>query len=197
MIARKPLKQVSGKPKQCAVRECRAPFVPKAPFQKFCSADCGLILARQAQEKARAAKAKLERQAHREAKEKIKSRGDHLKEAQSAFNEWVRLRDASQPCISCGRYHSGKYDAGHYRTVGGNPALRFEPLNCHKQCVPCNQHKSGNVIEYRINLVKRIGKDKVEWLEGPHEPKHYSIDQIKTIKARYRALVRELKRGRG
>jgi hypothetical protein len=144
--------------------------------------------------KARKAIADLGRREIRAARERIKTRGDHTKEAQAAFNEWVRLRDAAFPCISCGRHHQGKYDAGHYRTVGSNPALRFEPLNCHKQCVPCNQHKSGDIVNYRINLVQRIGAEMVAWIEGPHEPRRYTIEELKAIKAEYRAKTRELKR---
>ncbi|MFK5282538.1 hypothetical protein ACI3PL_23545 [Lacticaseibacillus paracasei] len=34
----------------------------------------------------------------------------------------------------------------------------------------------------------------VEWLEGPHEPKHYSADDLKEIKAKYTALARELEK---
>ncbi|MNF87657.1 Bacteriophage Lambda NinG protein [compost metagenome] len=54
--------------------------------------------------------------------------------------------------------------------------------------------KSGSILEYRIELVKRIGQDKVDWLEGKHEPKRYTIEDLKAIKAEYRAKVRELKK---
>ncbi len=181
------------RPKKCRV--CRKTYTPSKPLQVVCSPSCALLHAKQKGEKERKALAKIERKAIREAKEKIKPRAAYMKETQSAFNAWVRARDADQPCISCGRHHQGKYDAGHYRSVGSNPALRFEPLNCHRQCVPCNQHKSGNAIEYRIGLVARIGAEAVAWLEGPHEPKHYSIDDLKQIKARYLALVRDMKKG--
>ena len=127
-------------------------------------------------------------------KEKLKSRADHLREAQQAFNEWVRLRDADLPCVSCGRHHDGQYHAGHWRSVGANPELRFEPLNVWKQCAPCNTHLSGNLVNYRISLIQLIGLEKVEWLEGPHEARKYTIDEIKAIKAEYRAKTRELKR---
>ena len=193
LATRKPLKALSGKSKKCAVRACRKPFVPAQPFQSWCSPECGVQISRDKQQKERTALAKIERKAIREAKEKIKPRAAYMKEAQSVFNSWVRARDADQPCISCGRHHQGKYDAGHYRSVGSNPALRFEPLNCHRQCVPCNQHKSGNAIEYRIGLVARIGAEAVAWLEGRHEPKRYSIDDLKAIKAEYQQKLRELK----
>ena len=42
-----------------------------------------------------------------------------------------------------------------------------------------------------------IGAEAVAWLEGPHEPKHYSIDDLKQIKAQYRAMTRKLQRARG
>ncbi len=182
------------KPKICKNPACRGPFVPQRLGQAVCSPACAIIDAPRNQAKARKALAQVERKEIKLRKEALKSRADHMKDTQQAFNEWVRYRDAALPCVSCGRHHEGKYDAGHYRTVGSNPALRFEPLNCHKQCVPCNQHKSGNVIEYRLELVRRIGIDKVEWLEGPHEPKKYTIEELKALTAKYRALTRELKR---
>lgn len=183
------------RPKKCRV--CRETFTPRKALQIVCGPSCALLHAKQKGEKERKALDKIERKAIREAKEKIKPRAAYMKEAQSVFNSWVRARDADQPCISCGRHHQGKYDAGHYRSVGSNPALRFEPLNCHRQCVPCNQHKSGNAIEYRIGLVARIGAEAVAWLEGRHEAKRYTIDDLKAIKAQYRAMTRKLQRARG
>ena len=183
------------KPKTCKNPACRASFVPQRLGQSVCSPKCGLAIKDVNADKARKAIAEVGRKELRAAKERVKSKGQYMREAQAAFNAWVRLRDAELPCISCGRHHQGKYDAGHYRTVKSNPALRFEPLNCHKQCVPCNQHLSGNIVNYRMSLVLRIGQDKVDWLEGPHEPKRYTIEDLKAITAEYRAKTRELKKG--
>ena len=182
------------KPKKCNNPACGISFPPQRLGQAVCSPKCGLAIKDVNQEKARKAIADLGRKEIRAAKERIKPKGQYMKEAQTAFNAWVRERDAALPCISCGRHHQGKYDAGHYRTVGSNPALRFEPLNCHRQCSPCNTHKSGDIVNYRIALVKRIGADKVDWLEGPHEPKRYTIEDLKTIKADYQAKTKELKK---
>lgn len=182
------------RPKTCRNPACADKFTPQRLGQAVCSPKCGLAIKDVNKDKARKAIDQVERKEIRTAKERIKSRGDYLREAQAAFNAWVRERDADLPCISCGRYHQGKYDAGHYRTVGSNPALRFNTFNCHKQCVPCNQHKSGDIVNYRINLVAKIGADKVAWLEGFHEPMRYTIEDLQGIKVHYRALVRELKR---
>lgn len=187
----------SGGPRRKRCPECRVMFTPARPGQAVCGEiDCAIAHGQSEKGRAIAGKALAEvgRREIKVRKEALKSRSDHMKDTQQAFNEWVRHRDAALPCVSCGRHHEGKYDAGHYRTVGSNPALRFEPMNCHKQCVPCNQHKSGNVIEYRLELVRRIGIVNVEWLEGPHEPQKYTIEELKALTAKYRALTRELKR---
>ena len=186
------MKAISGKPKTC--KSCRSKFVPTKPLQVACSIPCALELAKVAQAKKRAQEAANERAEHAKRKEATKTKGRHTKEAQIAFNAFIRERDKDKPCISCGRCHKGQYHAGHYRSVGSSPELRFEPLNVHKQCAPCNNHKSGNVIEYRIRLLRRIGVAKVEWLEGPHEPNRYTIEDLKAIKAEYRAKLRELQK---
>jgi hypothetical protein len=188
MIAKQP------KPKTCKNPACGVSFPPQRLGQAVCSPKCGLAIKDVNREKARKSLAQIECKEIKVRKEKLKSRAEHLKDTQTAFNAWVRERDAELPCISCGRHHQGKYDAGHYRTVGSNPALRFEPLNCHRQCSPCNTHKSGDIVNYRIELVKRIGADKVDWLEGPHDPKRYTIEDLKTIKADYLAKTKELKK---
>lgn len=176
--------------KKCA--NCKQSFQPSRNFQSWCSPDCAVAIAKAKQARQKAQEATKERAQHAKAKESVKTLAQHLKEAQAAFNAVIRERDKDLPCISCGRHHQGQYHAGHYRSVGSSPELRFEPLNVHKQCAPCNNHKSGNVVEYRINLVKRIGLEKVEWLEGKHGPKRYRIDEVKQLKAVFRAQLRTM-----
>lgn len=183
------------RPKTCSV--CKTKFVPKESFQIWCAPDCALVtLKRKEQKKVRERKAieKVERREIKVRKQRLKSRADHLRETQAIFNQWIRLRDAAEPCISCGRHHDGQYHAGHYRTVASSPELRFEPLNVWKQCAPCNNHKSGDIVNYRANLVQKLGAEKVEWLEGPHEAKRYTIEDLQAMKAHYRVLIREMKR---
>lgn len=184
------------RPKKCRNDECRAAFVPARPMQIACSPSCALAVTRQKQARERKAIQQLERREIRAARERLKSRAEHMREAQAAFNAYIRARDSGQPCISCGRHHEGQYHAGHYLSVGARPELRFNEDNVHKQCAPCNNHKSGDIVNYRINLVLKLGAERVEWLEGPHEPLRLSIEDLKTIKAKYRALVRDLKAGK-
>lgn len=132
---------------------------------------------------------------YRADKERLKTRQDWLKEAQASVNRYIRLRDQGKPCISCGRHHQGQWHAGHYRSVGANPEMRFLEMNIHAQCAPCNNHLSGNIINYRIGLIARYGVEIVEWLEGAHPALHLSVDEIKEIKAKYSLLAREIERG--
>lgn len=144
---------------------------------------------------AKAQQAKQRRKSTREARERIKSRADWLREAQAAFNRYIRLRDASLPCISCGRHHQGQYHAGHYRSVKAAPQLRYNEANCAKQCMPCNSHLSGNVVEYRVNLVRRIGQEAVEALENDNRIVRWTIEDAKRIRAEYMKKAKELENG--
>lgn len=125
---------------------------------------------------------KVKRHQNKVAKEKLKTLTDYAKEAELAFNAWIRFRDRDKPCISCGRDHQGQYHAGHYRTVKAAKQIRYHAWNVHKQCSTCNNYDSGNIVEYRINLIKRIGQEKVEWLESNHELAKYDIEYLKRLK---------------
>lgn len=186
-----------AKLKRCQNAECGQEFVPARMGQKVCSPKCGLAVKNLCEKAAQRAINKRNMIRRMEAKEKVKTKGAHLREAQAWFNMYIRLRDDDLPCISCGRYHNGKYDAGHYRSVGACPELRFDEDNVHKQCVPCNQHLSGNAIEYRIRLVQKIGLERVERLESKHKPLNLSIDQIKELKSKFMADAKRLKKGKG
>ncbi len=199
LAARKPLKAISGKPKKCAVRSCRAPFVPSQTFQTWCSPECGLVIARAKQDKERKALAQVERKAIKAAKERIKSRGDHAKEAQQAINRYVRLRDAHLGCVSCDKPASwhGQWHCSHFRSVGAAPHLRFNLLNMHKACSVCNNHLSGNIAGYRPRLIERIGLVRVEWLESCQGRAGHDIAYLKRIKAIFTKKANRIQRKAG
>lgn len=157
---------------------CRTPFEKKSIGHKVCSAGCALLFNQQEKDR----KAKKE---YRMAKDRLKSRRDWLKDAQTAFNAYIRERDAHLPCISCGRHHEGQYHAGHYLSVGAHPELRFHEDNNHKQCSPCNNHLSGNIVRYRENLLLKIGKESLERLEGANDPQKYTIPELQEIRRVY------------
>lgn len=158
-------------------RVCGGPFTRVRPLQSVCSVPCARKVPKLEKQKAR--------QAIKTRREAIKPRSQWLREAQTAFNAWIRARDAGMGCISCGT-HNGKANAGHYLSTGARPELRFDEQNVHLQCERCNTYLHGNLISYRVALIQRIGVEAVERLEGPHPPKKYTIDELKAIKAHYR-----------
>ena len=174
-------------------KACRSPFEPVRPMQAVCGIECAAELAAAGRVKRDKIAATSDKRETRAKLEKLKTRAEWAREAQAAFNAWVRLRDADQPCISCGRHHGGQYHAGHYLSVGARPELRFEPLNVHKQCAPCNTHLSGNAVMYRRALIVKIGLELVERLEGAHQAKHYTTQDLAEIKKTYVGKARELK----
>ena len=188
------------KPKKCRVATCRASFVPSRMGQTVCSPACALIDGPRHAPKARKALADIERKEIKVRKEKLKSRSDHMREAQQAFNAYIRARDqaAGHLCISSGKpldWSGNAVDAGHYRSVGSAPHLRFDERNCHAQSKQDNRFLSGNAVDYRIGLIARIGQEAVDALEADQSVRKYTVDEIKAIKAKYRAKTRELKKG--
>ena len=169
---------------------CRTGFKKLSISHKTCSPLCAIALVL-------AEKEKKSRKADRVTRERLKTRQEWLRDAQSAFNKFVRERDKDQPCICCGKLlpetvNGGGYDCGHYRSVGSAPHLRFDPLNAHGQTKQCNRWGSGRAVDYRLGLIQRIGLDAVEELEADQTVKKYSIEELQVIQKLYREKYKAL-----
>lgn len=196
------------KPKSCRI--CKAGFTPYSSTQIVCGVKCALEWNRRQDEKGRLKREKAQRAKDKAWKQANKPLRKCVQEAQAEFNRYIRLRDRFENCISCDRppheidseqgwKPGGAWDCGHYLTVGSHPELRFNEDNAGRQCKACNggagrfSRKSRTVNqEYRENLVKRIGLERVEWLEGPHEPAKYTPEQLAEIREKYRLKAKEL-----
>jgi hypothetical protein len=88
-----------------------------------------------------------------------------IKKADIVFHKWIRIRDEGQGCICCGGKPNSEIQAGHYFSAGKYPNLRYNPHNVNGQAKGCNYFKSGNLLEYRKHLVRKIGIESVEILE--------------------------------
>lgn len=166
---------------------CLGEYLPKYKTQKTC-----LDPICKKENKRQEARARADRRETKARQEKLKRPSDWKRDLQTIFNKFIRIRDEQEPCISCGRHHTGQYHAGHYRSVGSSPELRFNELNCHKQCSVCNNHLSGNLINYRINLIKKIGLASVEYLEGKHEPLKIDGEGCKRFIEYYKLKIKQL-----
>ena len=102
-----------------------------------------------------------------------------LAKTQAAVNKFVRERDKHLSCISC----RGKMtQAGHFIAQGSSSFLRFHEDNINGQCGSCNRFKGGNIVEYRIALVNKIGSERVKYLEDNRRVvkrwKRWELEQI-------------------
>lgn len=181
-------------------KKCKICRKPNRPFKNTCSIECEAELGLKLLDKAKRAEAKQVRAADKVRKEKLKSRSDWMREAQQAFNRFIRERDKDQPCICCDRLETKVtglgahgWDSGHYRSVGSAPHLRFNENNVHRQLVYCNRYGAGRAVDYRIGLIERIGLQAVEELESDNTVQKWSIDDLKQIKEKYRQKLRDLK----
>ena len=192
------------KPSRRKCKVCNEWFIPAYANIRWCCPEHGAIYAMElrAKEKVKAEakriKAKHEaekadRKLLAEKKQQVKPLSYFIKQAQQAFNEFIRYRDRGEACISCGRHHEGQYHAGHFRTTGANPELRFNEDNCHRQCAPCNNHLSGNLIAYRPALIAKIGQARFDALMGPHEMPKWKREDYILIRDEYRAKLKAMK----
>jgi hypothetical protein len=180
------LKQRKLRDRKCKV--CKTKFTPHQPFQAWCTPDC-------AYKWQRILKEKKERKDDNEARVKRMTHGDYIQLFQAVFNTFIRLRDRHEPCISCGTRNTVKYDAGHFWAAGNYTYLRFNEDNVHKQCSNlCNKHLSGNPLEYRYNLIRRIGAERVQKLDDDrYITSKKSIPELQEMIEAYRLKIKELK----
>ena len=182
------------------------------PIGKFCSLNCMISYARKPPpdnakkvQKLRDKESSLRTKSFKEQDRRVR-----LPAAQTAFNAYIRQRDIKDACISCDRTlediqktdgwkTGGSFDCGHYLTQSAFPELRFEELNAHKQCKSCNggsgkyAKKDRTVKErYKIKLLAKIGSQNMEWLEGTHEAKKYTCDDLKEIEVKYKAKLKQI-----
>lgn len=190
------------KPSRRKCKVCNEWFIPQYDNIRWCCPAHGAIYALElrAKEKvkAEAKRIKAQKEAEKEGRERrqkmresFKSKSQWDKEAQSAFNRYILIRDEGKPCVSCGNPLMGKsnyltgsaIDASHYRSRGAASHLKFNVFNVHSACTRCNRQLSGNAVEYRIRLVNRIGLERVERLEADNAPRRFDVTYLKRVKA--------------
>lgn len=189
----------SPKPKTCPI--CSTEYIPRSSLQKVChNYKCAIafnkqrdaeIAAREQRKRDKEARAKW-----RERKAEVKPLKHWEDLTQRVVNDYIRERDRDLPCISCGTWTTVQWEAGHFRSRGKASHLRYHEDNIHAQCHKCNVHLSGNQQQYRINLIAKIGAERVEALENNNTPHRYTREELDAIRKRYRALLRELVRAR-
>lgn len=187
------------KPKTCPI--CSTEYIPRSSLQKVChNYKCAIAFNKQRDAEIAAREQrkrdKEDRAKWRERKAEVKPLKHWEDLTQRVVNDYIRERDRNLPCISCGTWTTVQWEAGHFRSRGKASHLRYHEDNIHAQCHHCNVHLSGNQQQYRINLIAKIGAERVEALENNNTPHRYTREELDAIRKRYRALLRELVKGR-
>jgi hypothetical protein len=167
-------------------KNCKDKFEPIRFNHKFCLKDeCIKAFVEEV-------KTKQWKTTKKRMKEDLKTLQDWLKETQTIFNKYIRLRDQGLNCISCNKPPLKK-NCGHYFSSGGHSNVRFDEDNCHLQCEHCNTYLSGNLLNYQIGIQKRIGAQKLlELQERAHVTKKWTIEELKEIIQTYKSKIKEL-----
>lgn len=168
-------------------KSCKEGFMPSRPLQGVCSMKCAYAYQKLLKEKKDAKDWKVKKS---EMKKALLTHKDWIKLYQTTFNAYIRLRDRDLPCVSCGVYSCEEFHAGHY-VATTYQYHRFNENNVQKQCSRCNTHLRGNLIPYRIELLKRIGLDEVEYLENSrHMALQISIPEIQEKIKEYKDKIK-------
>ena len=181
------------KPAKCKV--CKCAYTKTLPLQTVCSPTCALVSSRKASEKAQAKEQAKDRKETRQKLDAMQTKPQLTKKAQTAFNSFVRARDAGKPCICCGKplgSEANTFDAGHYRSVGSAPHMRFVEDNVHGQTKYCNNHLGGNHVAYRQGLIERIGLARVEQIEADNTVRKYTKEDLIELARQYRAKTNRI-----
>ncbi|AYW18562.1 hypothetical protein DTA24_07820 [Klebsiella sp. P1CD1] len=179
------------KQKKCPI--CSTEYIPRSSLQKVCHNYKCAIAYNKKRDEENAARNKrkqerLQKSELKQRKDRLKTASQWNKEAQAAVNKFIYWRDYGRPCIACGRplnygVRGGAVDSSHYRSRGAAPWLRFNVFNNHSGCVRCNRELSGNLIPYRLNLIEKIGLQRVERIEHDNTVRKFSIEYLKRVKA--------------
>lgn len=177
-------------------KSCGTAFTPHYnKMQPVCSVPCSINWSKTEDGKKYYLKDRRRDTADR--KRAIKTKADWMAEAQVEFNKYIRARDRDDPCISCGRFdppvtRAGQWHSGHFMSVGAYTELRFDPNNCHKECLYCNNFDAEHLVSYRIHLIEKVSLEVVLELEGPHDLPNWLTDDLQAIKRQYRKMTRAL-----
>lgn len=188
---------VPKKTRKCTV--CRSPFERVRMTQKVCgSVECAAEQGRRDSAKQQRKAAREQRKVDQAKREELMTRPEWVAKLQQVFNAYIRERDRFTTCICCGKpfepqKFGGSMDAGHYLSRSQAPHLRFVETNVFGQRKNCNMPGGTTREKFRAGVIARIGLAAVEALEADHEPRKYTIDDLKKLVAVYKEKLRVLR----
>jgi len=169
-------------------RNCKDKFEPRQFNRKYCTKDeCNNLYF----EFLKAQALKKWSKEKKVKKENLQTVQELMKVAQVVFNKWIRQRDSGQLCISCQKPPK-KANAGHYFSSGGHKNVTFNEDNVHLQCEYCNTFLHGNLLNYQVEIQKKIGADRLILLhEEAHKTRKFTRDELHEIIKKYKNKLKK------
>ena len=192
------------RPKLCP--ECRAKYQPVRQMQPCCeNEECKASFAikhietsRKRRQMQRVKTVRTEKRQDADKLARLKP-GYLESKMQDAVNEFVRVRDFEEGCISCDkdRYWSGQWHAGHLIPRGRSSFLRYHLWNLNKQCSQCNHKNGGMVADHERGIALRYGPERLEYLKSAPRLRRYEDDYLIRGAKTFRRKTRILKKRKG
>jgi hypothetical protein len=158
---------------------CKTKYTPTKPLQMVCGGLCAIEYSKIHLPKVKMTEANQKRKENKAKLKELENLSYWKKILQAQINSIARLIDKDCPCISSGRPYRTDDQAGHFYSVGSTPALRFNLLNLWSQSIRDNMHNSGNLLNYREQLVKFDIIDLIEEQRLKYPTLKLSIEEIK------------------
>ena len=181
------------------------------PGGKFHDRECMIDWAIDNQQKGRNKIEKAERKNDALRKKVFKASDKSLQHTltQKAFNKlrrlqelkWFNDRGLEPECISCSKTNMD-WCNGHFKSVGSQGALRYDPINSYLQCNKyCNMSLSGNINGtkttkgYLVGLENRFGtaesKKIIEYC-SQDKVRKWSCDELAEMRKSFNEQIRAL-----
>lgn len=190
------------KPKKC--KACGVLYTPFSSLQKACSVGCSLQFVKN--EKAEDFRKSSKKALNEFNRKDLKWQHS---QTQPVFNKMRRLqelkwfadRDLEPTCISCYKpLGNDQWCNGHFKTVGSNGRLRYEPLNSYLQHNrSCNMALSGDINGYKKGIILRFGEKEggciIDHCESSNSPKKYTWQEIEEIRSNCAKEIKLLNEG--
>jgi len=176
--------------KQKTCKVCKVKFNPKQFAQNVCDYKCAIIHAKNLKEKKDADKWKADKAV---LKHNIITADEYRsKYLQSTINKIARFIDYGNPCIATDNF--GKLAGGHNISVGANRTTALNLHNIHIQSFASNSHKGGDTIKYHKGIIKRYGKEYLDFMDYLHQTPKLSLtkDEMVSINSIAKKIALEL-----
>ena len=126
------------------------------------------------------------------------------------FNKFIQLRDAIVcvsgeiliKCIACSRskilnntYEWRTWHASHYWLENKYASVRFDEENVNGCCSHCNKHLSGNLAQYEVNLIDKIGNENFQRLNfRRNQIRKYDVIELGEMNTAYLKAINYYKK---